>query len=196
MVTMSAKPLFRGIPLPISRLVLGTAFFRLAEMAACHQLLDAFVAAGGTLIDSGRVYGDSEAVIGSWLARGGVRERVVLLTKGAHGDCAIPLDGYPEVLRSELDTSLETLGVDSVELYLLHRDNHQLPVGQILEPLHAEVERGRVVADPETYMTSRPGVFAGGDLVRGGGMTVAGSVREGVKAAEAIDRYLRETRGE
>ena len=73
MVTMSATPLFRGIPLPISRLVLGTAFFRLSEMAACHQLLDAFVAAGGTLIDSGRVYGDSEAVIGAWLARSGVR---------------------------------------------------------------------------------------------------------------------------
>ncbi len=50
---------------------------------------------------------------------------------------------------------------------------------------------GRIVADPETGATSRPGVFAGGDVAVGGGMTIVKAVAEGKQAAQAIDAYLR-----
>ena len=50
---------------------------------------------------------------------------------------------------------------------------------------------GRVVVDPETGATSRPGVFAGGDLASGGGATIVNAVAEGNRAAQAIDAYLR-----
>jgi len=50
---------------------------------------------------------------------------------------------------------------------------------------------GRVVVDPETGAASREGVFAGGDIVSGGGATIVQSVAEGRRAAAAIDAYLR-----
>lgn len=146
MISISGRCLVGGIPQPISRLALGTAFFSLKDAASRYKLLDAFVEAGGTLLDSGRQYGDSEAVIGSWLAGRGVRDRVVLLTKCAHGDGKIPAAGFPALVARELDASLEALQTDCVDLYLLHRDNHELTVAEILEPLNAEVKRGRVRA--------------------------------------------------
>ena len=50
---------------------------------------------------------------------------------------------------------------------------------------------GRIVIDPETGATSRPGVFAGGDVAAGGGMTIVRAVAEGKRAGQAIDAYLR-----
>ena len=50
--------------------------------------------------------------------------------------------------------------------------------------------RGYVVADPETLATSKPGVFAGGDIV-GGGATVIKAMGDGRKAARAINEYLK-----
>jgi glutamate synthase (NADPH/NADH) small chain len=50
---------------------------------------------------------------------------------------------------------------------------------------------GRIVVDPETQATSRPGVFAGGDVTAGGGATIVNSVAEGKGAGQAIDAYLR-----
>ncbi|HUU95998.1 MAG TPA: FAD-dependent oxidoreductase [Phycisphaerae bacterium] len=55
-----------------------------------------------------------------------------------------------------------------------------------------KVDRGgRIVVDAETGATSRPGVFAGGDLAADGGITIVKSVAEGKRAGEAIDGYLR-----
>jgi glutamate synthase (NADPH/NADH) small chain len=52
-------------------------------------------------------------------------------------------------------------------------------------------DNGRIVVNPETQATSRPGVFAGGDVVAGGGATIVNSVAEGKRAGQAIDAYLR-----
>lgn len=52
-------------------------------------------------------------------------------------------------------------------------------------------ESGRIVVDAETGATSRPGVYAGGDVAAGGGATIVKSVAEGKRAAGAIDAYLR-----
>ncbi len=52
-------------------------------------------------------------------------------------------------------------------------------------------DAGRVIVDPETGATSRPGVFAGGDVATDGGTTIVKSVAEGKRAAQAIDAYLR-----
>lgn len=146
MTELTSRPLVAGIDQAVSQLALGTAFFRVDAAEECFELLDAYVDAGGTLIDSGRVYGDSEEVLGRWLASRGRPDGLLLLTKGAHGTGEIPAEGYPELLRSELDTSLGKLGIDCVDVYLLHRDNQQMDVGSILEPLNEELSRGRVRA--------------------------------------------------
>src|SRR5918997_3295052 len=74
---------------PLSRLALGTLGFSPATRERDYALLDAWVAAGGTTIDTAHVYedGDAERLLGQWLRdRPGVRERVVIVTKGAHPD--------------------------------------------------------------------------------------------------------------
>lgn len=64
MTRLRPLPPIAGLAGPLSPLVLGTAFFTCADRQPWFDLLDAYVEAGGTVIDSGRVYGDSEEVIG------------------------------------------------------------------------------------------------------------------------------------
>ena len=146
MAELSAKPLIEGVEKAVSQLALGTAFFSSASAAQWFELLDAFVDCGGTLIDSGRVYGDSEAVIGTWMEARGNRDQVVLITKGVHGEGVIPAADYPALVQRELRTSLQLLKTDCIDLYLLHRDNQEMPVEKILAPLNEEIARGRVRA--------------------------------------------------
>jgi 1-deoxyxylulose-5-phosphate synthase len=137
--------MIEGLQKPLSRLALGTAFYSLSELDMCFRIMDDFVSYGGTVIDSGRIYGDSEAVIGRWLQSRGAREDVLLITKGAHGaDGLLPVDNLSGVIASELDTSLEMLGTDHIDLYMLHRDNPAIPVATIMDCLDDEVKRGRI----------------------------------------------------
>ena len=137
-----------GIERPLSTLALGTHFYRLAECAHWHGLLDHYLEQSGTVIDTGRGYGDSEAVIGRWLAERGVRERLVLVTKGGQGvrGAGVTEGDFAVAIEAELTTSLEMLGTDQVDLYLLHRDSRAFAVGTIIDALNAELRRGRVRA--------------------------------------------------
>ena len=142
-----SKPLIPGLDNPVSALALGTAYYSSADKQRCFDLLDGFWQLGGTIVDSGRHYGDSEAVIGEWLETRRVRKDVVLVTKCAHGENAIlPADDFEAVVTRELGQSLELLRTDYIDLYMLHRDNPAVPVGRIVERLNHELERGHVRA--------------------------------------------------
>ncbi len=143
---LHGKHTIRGIDKPISSLALGTAFFRLADKQRGFALLDDFVRLGGTVVDSGRSYGDSEAVIGQWLETRQARQDVVLVSKCAHGDAILPAHDFEQVVTRELGESLETLRTNHIDLYMLHRDNPVVPVGRIVERLNHEIERGAVSA--------------------------------------------------
>ena len=134
-----------GVDRPLSALALGSHYYRRGDSPTWHGIMDRYVAAGGTVIDSARSYVDSERVIGRWLAQRDVRERLVLLTKGGHGDRhGVTGGGFAAVIEAELTTSLKVLGTEYVELYLLHRDSPAFDVGTIIEALNAELRRGRV----------------------------------------------------
>ena len=117
----------------------GAAFFTREKKDSLFTLLDAFMAGGGALIDSGRGYGDSETVLGMWMDDRGNRDRVTLITKCAHGEGIIPQEGYSTLVREELTTSLRELMTDHVEIFFVHRDNQEMPVWDILDPLNEEV---------------------------------------------------------
>ena len=141
--------LLPGLDRAVSTLGLGTVGFHTGTPAAAFEILDAWLAAGGTLIDTAAVYGlgESELVIGEWLRLRGVRDEVVLLTKGAHPDQTDWRSRMtPEEIEADLTASLARLGVPSVDLYLVHRDDPSVPVGVILEALAAHVAAGRVTA--------------------------------------------------
>jgi aryl-alcohol dehydrogenase-like predicted oxidoreductase len=135
------------LEVPLSRLALGTLGFSPATRERDFALLDAWVEAGGTTIDTARVYGDGDAetVLGRWLReRPGVRERVVIVTKGAH-----PQDGAarvtPAAIAQDLRGSLERLG-GPVDLYLLHRDDPAVDAGELVDALDAHRRAGELRA--------------------------------------------------
>lgn len=138
--------------LAVSRLCLGTMTFGSeTDEAGSFEQLDAFVEAGGTFIDTADVYsqGASEQIIGRWLAaRPGVRDRIVLATKGR-----FPLaDAWPtnglglsrRHLHDALDASLRRLGVETIDLYQLHAWDPLTPIEEFLRFLDDAVRAGKV----------------------------------------------------
>lgn len=144
---LNVNSIISGIHKPSSELALGTAFFNIKNKEQCFDVLDAFMEAGGTIIDSARGYGTSEDVIGFWLENRSDRDRIIILTKcGLTADGVLPEDNYPELVLKELATSLRTLKTDYIDLYVLHRDNTMMPVWEILGPLNDAIARGQVSA--------------------------------------------------
>jgi 1-deoxyxylulose-5-phosphate synthase len=138
---------FEQLELPLSRLALGTLGVSLRTRDRDFAVLDAWVEAGGTVIDTAHVYddGDAERVLGLWLRdRPGVRERLVIVTKGAHPDGA-RARVTPADIASDLSDSIERLG-GPVDLYLLHRDDPSVEVGTLIEALDAHRRAGEIGA--------------------------------------------------
>jgi len=145
--TLEGGPPIAGIDKPVSRLALGTAHYDSARREHWFAVLDEFLALGGALIDSGRIYGDSEAVIGAWMAARGVRDRVIVVTKCGHGpDALLPDVDFEETVTQELAASLDALDTGCIDLYMLHRDNPAVAVGRIMDRLNAAMDAGRVRA--------------------------------------------------
>src|SRR5688572_22932935 len=110
-------------------------------------MVEAYLDRGGNMIDTANIYGGgkSERSIGEWVRRSGRREDIQLLTKGAHHD-KVGKRVTPDEISFDLGQSLERLGVPSVDLYVLHRDDPDVPVGPIMETLHGHAARKRVKA--------------------------------------------------
>ena len=137
-----------GLERPVSRVVLGSMAFSPQTLGLACEMLDAFAARGGNLIDTAHVYrgGGSERAIGEWLRRRGSRDDVMILTKGAHHGPDGTKRVTPEEIAFDLGQSLERLGTSYVDLYLLHRDDPAVPVGPIVETLNYQAARGRIRA--------------------------------------------------
>lgn len=146
-----------GLQTKVSTIALGTAAFgSLVAPEDAFAMLDTFVDAGGTLIDTAHVYADwlggarhlSEKTLGLWLRRRGKSDDVVIATKGAHPDLATPLVPRlsPAEIVHDLDESLQCLGVDRIDLYYLHRDDPARPVAEIMEVLGRQVQLGKIAA--------------------------------------------------
>ncbi|HEU5268642.1 MAG TPA: aldo/keto reductase [Jatrophihabitans sp.] len=122
----------------------GNVFGWSADRDASFAVLDAFLAAGGSQIDTADSYsrGESETIIGEWMASRGCRDRVFLATKvGARS----PYDNLrADTIAEELENSLRRLGTDHVDLYWAHRDDQATPQLQTLTAFDAAVRAGKV----------------------------------------------------
>lgn len=142
--------------LTVSALCMGTVSFgsRSSEKDS-FAAMDHFVSLGGNFLDTARVYADwiplaprqaSEKCIGRWLKARGLQEKVIVATKGGHPPLIGP--GRPTLSAKELthqsDDSRRNLGVDTLPLYYLHRDDPKLPVEQIMDVLFTLQDRGAV----------------------------------------------------
>lgn len=140
--------------LDVSPLALGgNVFGWTADEAESFAVLDAFTAAGGTFLDTADVYsswvdgnsgGESETIIGRWLARRGRRDDVVVATKvGGHPD----FKGLKaDTIKRGAEASLKRLGVDHIDLYYSHFDDPDTPVEEIVTALDELVREGKVRA--------------------------------------------------
>jgi aryl-alcohol dehydrogenase-like predicted oxidoreductase len=138
---------FAPLARDLSRLVLGTAGYEHAPLDVALDLFDAYLALGGNVVDTGREYGNAEAIVGRWLRERRLRDEIVVLTKGAHHDNDTGRRRVnPTEITQDLEESLRTLGREPVDIYCLHRDDPDVPVGPILETLDAHRRAGRVRA--------------------------------------------------
>ena len=138
--------MIEGIDKHMSKLTLGTHVYRLDSKDNWFGVMDEFLEQRGTAIDTAYGYGggESEEVIGQWMESRGVRDRVILTTKGGSGTGhGLDTDDFASTIESQLTTSLERLRTDYVDLHMLHRDSPTVPVSVIIDCLNAELNRGR-----------------------------------------------------
>ena len=126
---------------PIARLVMGCDNQPTAKHAAV--MFDNYYEYGGNAFDTAHIYGGGrmEQLLGAWMKHRGVRERVVVIGKGAHTPA-----NFPERIHEQLAISLERLQSDHVDLYFVHRDNPDVDVGEWIDALNAERDAGRITA--------------------------------------------------
>lgn len=135
-----------GINKKLSRLVQGTVMCTTKEQALWNDLLDAAFAQGINTFDTAHVYGQGECErsVGAWINGRGNREEVVLIGKGAHPNRDRPSRVTPFDISADLHDSLARFQTDYIDLYLLHRDDESVPVGPLVERLHAHKEAGHI----------------------------------------------------
>ena len=132
----------------------GNVFGWTADQATSFSILDAFVAAGGRMVDTADVYsawapgnqgGESETVIGAWLTARGRRDDVLIATK-----VGMELAGSkglaPARIARAVDDSLRRLQTDYIDLYFAHKDDPETPLADTLEAFDRLVRAGKVRA--------------------------------------------------
>ncbi|QGF23158.1 aldo/keto reductase [Raineyella fluvialis] len=131
----------------------GNTFGWTSDRVGSEAVLDAFVTAGGNFIDTADSYsawvpgnrgGESEEIIGDWMAARGNRDDLVIATKvGA-------LQGRkglaPDNVRAAVDDSLRRLRTDRIDLYYAHYDDTERPIEEIAATFDALVRDGRIRA--------------------------------------------------
>jgi hypothetical protein len=133
----------------------GNVFGWTASGEEAFRILDRFIDAGGTMIDTADVYsawvpghrgGESESLIGDWLRRRGSREGVLVASKVGmlhrHGGGRLE----PWRIEKAAEESLRRLGVETIDLYYAHQDDPDTPMEEVIEAFDRLVRAGKVRA--------------------------------------------------
>ncbi|GAA4681524.1 aldo/keto reductase [Streptomyces youssoufiensis] len=130
----------------------GNVFGWGADETQSFAILDAYTEAGGNFVDTADVYsawvpgnsgGESETIIGNWLAARGRRDEVVIATK-VGGGSPERRGLRAEVIKADVEASLRRLRTDYIDLYYTHYDDESLPVEDFLTTLDGLVRQGKV----------------------------------------------------
>jgi aryl-alcohol dehydrogenase-like predicted oxidoreductase len=133
----------QGLDKDVSRLVMGVD--NQTTWPHASVMFDDFFEQGGNAFDTAYVYGGCdgpcERMLGWWVKNRGVRGRAVILAKGAHTPFCNPKD-----LTQQLLVTLDRLQMDYLDIYMMHRDNPEIPVGEFVDVLNEHVRAGRMRA--------------------------------------------------
>lgn len=152
----------------IAPLVLGGNVFGWnADQATSSAVLDAFIDGGGDAIDTADVYsawvpghkgGESETVIGAWLKQSGKRNKVVICTKV--GMLPTRLGIKRQNIIDACEDSLKRMGIDTIDLYWLHRDDEATDADEYTGALDTLLKAGKIRSFGASNF--KPGLFAEG----------------------------------
>jgi predicted dehydrogenase/aryl-alcohol dehydrogenase-like predicted oxidoreductase len=128
-----------GLEKPVSRLVMGVD--NQETIAHATAMFDDFFTRGGNCFDTAWVYGagKKEAIFGQWMKNRNIRGDISLIVKGAHTPFCLP-----KSLLSQFDESLQRLQTDRADIYFMHRDNPEVPVGEFMDALNQLADKGRL----------------------------------------------------
>ncbi len=128
----------------ISKIVCGTDFLLGQPEDVSFEAYDVFWELGGRCFDSAHCYGDNSRVFGKWIQSRGVAKDTVFLDKGCH-----PY-GSPRVTYEDMGNDIrenhERIGVEYTDLFVLHRDDENVPVGEIVDWLNEYKAQGLIGA--------------------------------------------------
>src|SRR5919106_484258 len=137
-----------GVNKPVARVIQGSTMIGGdLDEAQSFALLDQVYELGCNTIDTAHVYcgGDSERIIGRWMQARGLRDQIIIITKGAaHSQDRRRMTPFD--IASDLCDSLARLKTDYIDLYLLHRDNPDVSVEPIIDTLNEHLQAGRIHA--------------------------------------------------
>jgi aryl-alcohol dehydrogenase-like predicted oxidoreductase len=125
------------VALPVSQLIMGCD--NKLTWGEGAPVWDHWLEIGGTAFDTAYVYGagQCEKAFGDWIARRGVANNIVVTVKGANNpDC------NPEAIGRQLAISLERLQLSAAPIYIMHRDNPDVPIGEFVDALNGLRAKG------------------------------------------------------
>jgi len=138
----------------VSALCLGTDYYgSRIDPKTAYQLLDQFVDAGGTFVDTSNIYacwipgfvgGESETTIGKWMHERRNRARMFIATKVGFSYPGATGGLRANEIERECEKSLKRLQIDAIDLYYAHCDDRQTPLEEILEAFNQLVQAGKV----------------------------------------------------
>jgi 1-deoxyxylulose-5-phosphate synthase len=135
-----------GVNKSVARIVQGTTMIGsdLGE-AESFALLDQVYELGCNAIDTAHVYsgGNSERIVGRWMRARSLYDKIVIITKGAaHSEDRRRMTPFD--ITSDLHDSLARLQTDTIDLYLLHRDDPDVPFEPIIDALNEHLQASRI----------------------------------------------------
>lgn len=159
---------------------LGAMYFGTKQLVdGAFELLDAYVAAGGDFIDTANIYahwagdrwkgGESETLLGEWMATRGNRSKVTIATKVGFNYQDVPVSLAPKTIRAECEKSLKRLRTDTIDVYFAHCDDPAVPYIDIFEVFAALIAEGKVRAiGASNFSTHR--LAAANEVARANGL--------------------------
>lgn len=129
------------------------------------ELLDTYVEAGGTFIDTANIYahwlpggkgGDSEELLGRWMRERGNREELFIATKVGFAYQDVPISLRAEIIEQECGKSLARMGIETIDLYYAHKDDEGTPLEETMRAFDRLVKAGKVrLIGGSNYTASR-----------------------------------------
>jgi len=129
----------KGLDKDISKLIMGNDNQIYFDEAS--KLWDHWIEVGGNAFDTAYVYGggSQEKLLGDWHRKRNNLKDLVIIAKGAHTpNCD------PESISLQLTESLDRLQTETANIYIMHRDNTDIPVDEFIDVLNQEKSKGRI----------------------------------------------------